>query len=383
MMDGKHYERVWRDLRFLAGGILRRLFHYEHPIVRPDAPNYLVVANHNTDLDPALVGLAFPRQMYFLASEHAFRMGFLSKLLNYFFAPLSRVKGATDAAAAMEIIRRLRKGDNLCLFAEGNRSFSGVTGPIFPATGKLAKASGAALVTFRLEGGYLTSPRWGKTLRKGRMRGQCVRVYTAEQLKTMSAAEVNAAIAADLFEDAFARQLADPCDYKGKRLAEGLEDALYLCPSCGGVATLKGAGDTFCCKQCGLTVVYTPRGFFAGAHAPFANVRDWDLWQLNALAELVEQSGDAPVFSNEGMRLFAIGAGHVATLVASGTLSMSRERLSIGETSFPIAEVSDMAVNGPSTVVFTANNAHYELKAADRSRYCGRKYLALYRLCKG
>ncbi len=382
MYDNRHYARTWRILRFLVGGALRRIFCYEHALVEPDAPNYLVVANHNTDLDPALVGLAFPRQMYFLASEHVFRRGFASRLLRYFFGPLSRVKGSTDAAAAMDVIRMLRKGNNLCLFAEGNRSFSGVTGPVFPATGKLAKASGAALVTFRLEGGYLTAPRWGKTLRRGRMRGRCMNVYTAERLKGMSADEVNAAIAADLFEDAFTRQLADPCDYRGKRLAEGLEDALFLCPVCGGVNTLRGHGDVCSCSACGLALTYTVRGFFEGKNAPFSTVRDWDGWQKTALAGLIEKSGDAPVFSNENMRLLVISADHGEQTVACGTLAMSREYLALGEKSFPIAEISDMALNGPSSVVFTAAGAHYEIAAAAR-RYCGRKYLLLYQLLRG
>lgn len=381
-MNSKHYERVWSVVRFLVGGTLRRLFAYEHTIERPAADNYLVVANHNTDLDPALVGLAFPRQMYFLASEHAFRMGFASRVLTYLFAPISRIKGATDAAAAMELIRRLRKGDNLCLFAEGNRSFSGVTGPIFPATGKLAKASGAALVTFKLEGGYLTSPRWSTTLRRGHMRGYCVNTYSPEQLRAMRPDEINAAIATDLFEDAYARQQVAPCDYKGKRLAEGLEDALFLCPVCGGVSTLKGCGDTFRCSACGMTATYTPSGLLTGEKLPFTTVRDWDAWQQTALSALLETAGDATLFSNADICLLAVGQKHSASVVASGTLTMSRLCLTVGTIVIPLAQISDMAIAGPTTLMFTANGVHYEMRAADKRRYCGRKYLLAYQQLK-
>jgi 1-acyl-sn-glycerol-3-phosphate acyltransferase len=51
------------------------------------------LANHNTDLDPALLALSFPYHMYFVASEHVFRKGFVSWLLKYFFAPISRTRG--------------------------------------------------------------------------------------------------------------------------------------------------------------------------------------------------------------------------------------------------------------------------------------------------
>ena len=90
----------------------------------------LVVANHNMDYDPILVSMAFDDHLYFVASEHVFRWGLLSRLLVWAFAPIARMKGTADAQSAMQILRTLRKGRNVCLFAEGNRSFNGVTGPI-------------------------------------------------------------------------------------------------------------------------------------------------------------------------------------------------------------------------------------------------------------
>ncbi len=133
----------------------------------------------------------------------------------------------------------------MCLFAEGNRSYNGVTGPIFPATGKLAKATGASLVTYRFEGGYLTTPRWSRSTRKGNMRGYVVNVYSPEQLKTMSPEEVNQRIREDIMEDAFDRQLTMPYRYKGKDLAKGLEHALYFCPKCGKTGTLHSSKKHF------------------------------------------------------------------------------------------------------------------------------------------
>ncbi len=388
MEQTRYYQNGWNLVRTLAGGALKAIFAFECELVAPEVPNYFVVANHNCDLDPALVALSFPKQMFFVASEHVFRFRLGGWLLQRLFAPISRIKGATDASAAMDVIRTLRTGGNVCLFAEGNRSFNGVTGPIFPATGKLAKASGAALVTYKLEGGYLTTPRWAKTQRRGRMRGYCVNVYSAEQLKAMTAKEVNQAIANDLLEDAFTRQLADPQDYRGKRLAEGLEDALFLCPRCGGIRTLKGRDDQFGCQGCGLTLTYTKQGFFSGESIPFTTVRDWDAWQREALDKLVQEglSGspaqmEKPLFKNPDLELLAIDQNHKETMISKGTLSMSLTAMGVGEQSFSIGEISDMALNGPTTLVFTVNGCHYEIPPKGR-RYCGRAYLLLYQAVK-
>ena len=37
----------------------------------------------------------------------------------------------------------------------------------------------------------------------------------------------------DLYEDAYERQLAEPQKYKGKNIAEGMENLLFICPECG------------------------------------------------------------------------------------------------------------------------------------------------------
>lgn len=379
-MQARHY-RTWRILQRVARGPLQRIFCFTCEKAEPGIEPYLVVCNHNTDLDPALVALSFPdKQMYFVASEHVFRKGLPSKLLNYFFAPISRMKGSTDAAAALEILRTLRKGKNVCLFAEGNRSFNGVTGPVFPATGKLSKASGAALITYKLEGGYLTSPRWSKTLRKGRMLGYVVNVYPPEQLKTMTPEQINAAIAADLYEDAYERQAAEPVDYVGKRLAEGLENALYICPRCGKTGTLKSEGDRFFCT-CGMEVQYTVRGTFAGAEVPFENVRDWDVWQTERMQEMAAQAGREPVLSDTGMSLQLVDEQHRSQTIATGMLTMSAEELRVGEQAFSLASINSMAQIGASTILFTAEGKHYEL-LSDAHYYCGRKYITLYQLLK-
>ena len=379
----KRHRAVWNFLQATLRGALKRFFHYECEEVRPGAAPYLVVANHNVDLDPALVGMSFREQMYFVASEHVFRKGFASWLLNYCFGPISRMKGTTDAAAALGVLRAMRGGYNVCLFAEGNRSFNGVTGPIFPATGKLAKAAGGALVTYRIEGGYLTSPRWSRSMRKGKMRGSCVNIYTREQLKDMTPEEVNAHIREDLFEDAFERQLENPARFRGRNIAEGLENALYFCPKCSRAATLHSKGDRFFC-DCGFHVRFTETGFFEGEDAPFSTVRDWDAWQNGRIAAYIGALCDGEeAFFDEGMQLIGVGERHRSSELEAGRLSMSKRALSLGSHVFPLEKIANMGMIGTSKIMFsTTDGVFYELRSGS-GVYCGRKYYTLYHLLKG
>jgi hypothetical protein len=111
-------------------------------------------------------------------------MGFASTLIRFFFSPVVFPKGGTDPRPLRDILDRLRNGKNVCLFAEGNRSFSGRTNRIAESTGKLARFSGAALITYRLRGGYFVASRWGRKMRKGPIWGESVGYYSPQELKS-------------------------------------------------------------------------------------------------------------------------------------------------------------------------------------------------------
>ena len=150
---------------------MRLAFNYRFEPIKDVEGPMIVVANHNCDLDPVMVGLACPH-MYFVASEHIFRRPAIAWLLEVFLSPIARRKGSVDASTVMEIRSRIKAGHNIAIFPEGNRSLDGRTGVIHPTTGKLIKAFGATLVTYHLEGGFFTTPRWGFGIRKGKMTGR-------------------------------------------------------------------------------------------------------------------------------------------------------------------------------------------------------------------
>lgn len=370
----KRYRFLWRLLYPFASAWLKRKFRYTPEVCTLPGP-FLVLCNHNTDWDPLLLAIAFPEYMSFVASEHIFRWGLAGKFIVWAMNPIARLKGTTAGDTAMTILRRLRKGVSVAMFAEGNRSFNGLTNPILPATGKLARSSGATLITYRLDGGYFTSPRWSAALRRGKMTGAVVNVYTPEQLKAMTPDAVNAAIRADLAVDAYAVQREEMVAYRGKALAEHLECVLCRCPKCGKIGTLKSAGDTLSCP-CGFSVRYNEYGFFEGEDAPFDNVTDWDAAQTEALLALSDAAGDGPIFSDGGMTLKEIDLDeHSETGLGTGSMTLYADRLECCGRVFPLADLTGFSLVQAQRVDFVCAGRNYEITSPEVR--CTRKYMTV------
>ena len=379
MDDYARHGKIWRILYALCHRWICRKFALEHRDLDIEGP-VLLIPVHSCAWDPLLVAMSLPRkQVYFVASEHLFRLGPVSRLLNWLVAPIPRRKASSGADTVKACLRQLRSGHSVCLFAEGEQCWDGRSQPVFPATGKLARASGATLVTFKIEGGYLSCPRWGKGVRRGRTRGYPVGIYSPEELKAMTPSEIDACIDRDLREDAWERQRQDPVRFRGRRRAEGLEQLLYLCPACGKISTLGTKGDRIFCS-CGLDLRYEETGALspvgAGSAAPFPDPGQWADWQREQLRRRVFPEGE-PLFSDEGLILRKLCQGHREEELGRGRLEQWQDRLVCAGRVFPLTEISDMAAVLSSRLLLSCGDAYYEILGKRGTNML--KYLQIWR----
>ena len=234
----RFHQRVIDVLQVLVAPVVKRIYAFRTEFTEGLDGPFLLLANHVTAVDPVLICTSFRQQMYIVASEHLMQKGFGSRLLRFLFAPIARRKGDTAVTTVKQMLSYLKAGYNVCVFPEGTCSFDGTNPPFLPTIGKVAKAAKVSLVTYRFTGGYFTLPRWGRGIRRGAYAGHTVRIYSPDELKTMSDGEINAHIRADLEENAYARQAQNPVAYRSRRRAELLESAFFLCPQCRRVGTL-------------------------------------------------------------------------------------------------------------------------------------------------
>lgn len=379
MKPEKRHAIAYRFGRVLLEPVFRFFLHYQAEPVPVLPFPYVVIPNHTTDLDFLLPFKPFKTPLYFVAGENLFRSKPLRLLIEYFFDPIKKQKGDTDVRAVVTMLRRIRQGSSICLFAEGNTTFDGITGGFPASTGTFVRTSGAGLVTYRFEGGYLTFPRWAHSIRRGHITGRLARIYTPGELAGMTPEEINAAITRDISYDAYAAQEKTPAAFRGRKMAEGLENVLYMCPSCRGIGTISGQGNQLSCA-CGMSAAYTEYGLLSGA-APFRNVRDWAKWQRKRLEEQVRESEGEALLRDEEQTLCLQMPDHSLQPVDNGTLEMSREELRLGGTHFPLSKITGLALYRKNTLLFTdAAGSHYQVLSGRKRS--GLKYRDLYEIIK-
>jgi 1-acyl-sn-glycerol-3-phosphate acyltransferase len=219
----------------------------------------LIVSNHVNPIDPILITDTFGQQIYYIASEIIFSNGLISRLLEFCFAPIPKMKSQTDVGAIKEMITIAKQGGSVAVFVEGNSSFNGGPYPFEDSIGKLVLKLKLPLVIFNIKGGYLTKPRWSVYPKRGLYTGGVREIIPYENYKDMSAEEISKLIREKIDVNAYRDSL--DIDYKGKKRAEGLQRLLFTCPECHTPNSVFTKGHYYYCDHCGLKAEYTVRGY--------------------------------------------------------------------------------------------------------------------------
>lgn len=154
----------WHLLHFLCFIYFIPFYRYRawgiHNI--PDEGPVLFVSNHQSFLDPIIVGLgAHKRQFYAMARSTLWT----NKVLAFLISSLNAVpveRGESDIKAMRKCLDVLAAGHGLLIFPEGTRTLDGTTGAFETGTMLLIKRSGATVVPVAIEGAFEVWPKGRK-----------------------------------------------------------------------------------------------------------------------------------------------------------------------------------------------------------------------------
>ena len=127
----------------------------------PPTGGVLLVTNHESYLDPALIGAQLWRPISYLAKSELFENRFFGWLISNLYAFPVR-QGAGDVGAMRETIRRLQEGHLLNIFPEGSRTETGEMLPIESGVALVIRRAGVPVVPVVIDGSYEAWPKGRK-----------------------------------------------------------------------------------------------------------------------------------------------------------------------------------------------------------------------------
>lgn len=150
----------------LFGSAYRSLFGLkvigrEH-LVRDGA--VLIVSNHESFLDPPLIGTLFHDEMFYLARKSLMK-GALLKWIYLAWNSIPVDQERPDMTSLKAIIKLLASGKRVLVFPEGERSLDGTIGVAQPGVGLIAVKSNAVIQPIRIEGAREALPRGSGRIR--------------------------------------------------------------------------------------------------------------------------------------------------------------------------------------------------------------------------
>ena len=213
---------------------------------------FIVVSNHASRLDYIFTGLAFlPHRMNFVAGYNEFFRSHLA-LVFRLLQVIPKKNFVPDIYAMREIKRILKSGGSICIFPEGMSSISGANQPVALGSAKFLKSCGVPVYSTHIAGGYLSSTKYCLDERYGRVDVTVDLLFSPEQLKNMSEAEILERLHENLKQDDYAWNKREHVAFTGaEKMAHNMHDLLYWCPRCGSEFTMHGEGKTLVCTHCG------------------------------------------------------------------------------------------------------------------------------------
>lgn len=251
-------------------------------------PPFIVLGNHTSLLDPALVQCALEKyHCCFLTTDFYFRQPVIGKILKLFGA-IPKTQFLPDIRSARGALTVIARGGVIGIFPEGRRSIDGSCCDIPESIARLIKKLKVPVVAVKTNGGYLAWPRWSPFWRKGRVETAARQILSAADIDRLDPEQIYAVVRRELaYNDYEWNRLAKE-RYCHRRAAEQLHHLLHQCPRCLREQTMRSKGKELYCSACGNTAVIDEFGFLQPADPAcvvFADPVKWAAWQREAMSE--------------------------------------------------------------------------------------------------
>ena len=250
---------------------------------------YMLLSNHMSFVDFELVSVGtYPQRMNNVVNIDGY---YMRPWLMEWIGSIATRKFTTDYHLILSIRKVLERGDVLCMYPEARYSPCGTTSYIPDTVGAVVKKNNVPVVVALHRGNHLHSPAWNfRKKRKVPLHTTITQILTLEQVKSMTAAEINEKIREALQYDDYRYQKENGILITEPFRAEGLHKVLYQCPHCKTESKMDSKGTEIFCNECGKRWTLNEDGTLSAneGETEFSHVPDWFEWERAQVREQLE-----------------------------------------------------------------------------------------------
>ncbi len=236
----------------------------------------LILMNHSSLIDLEIASrIFFPKRYGIVCTSD----GFVGKeWLMRLIGCIPTRKFVTDISLMGSMSAAFKKGAHVLMYPEASYTFDGCNGTLPRRLGIMFKKLGVPVVTVITEGAFSYDPLYnGLQKRRVKVSAEVRCLYSAEEVKTFSVAELDKGLDEAFTFDNFAWQRKNKIAITEKFRADGLNRILYKCPHCLSEGKTVGKGTTLTCNSCGKVYelgIYGDISALDGDSA-FTHIPDW------------------------------------------------------------------------------------------------------------
>ena len=243
-------------------------------------PPYVLLCNHNAfmDFSVALKATRFKRVNFVVAIDGYLKREWLLR----FIGCICKRKFTRDITLIKQLKLVKKRGDIAAIYPEARYSLCGTTAVLPESVGKLAKMLDIPIVTLICHGHHVNSPFFNLPDHKVKgTEATMTCLLTPEQLRSMSAEEIQKCIEKAFVYDDYAWQAEKKIAVTYPKRAEGLQKVLYQCPHCGREYRMSASGATLRCDECGKAWSMDEYGALKATEGEteFSHIPDWYEWE--------------------------------------------------------------------------------------------------------
>ena len=280
----------------------------------------LILMNHSSFTDMKMAyAMLYPRKLGIVTTTDGF-IGILGILMKYLGCiPTQKFVSDISLIRDMEYMLKENKASVL-MYPEASYTFDGTATALPRKMGVLLKKLNVPVVTIITKGAFARDPLYNMLqLRKVKVSAHMKCLFTPEELKEKTVAELDEMLDKEFSFDNFAWQRDNNVVIDEPFRADGLERILYKCPHCGAEGQMEGKGIGLTCHGCGKKWEMDTLGQLHAleGETEYPHIPDWYAWERGCVRQELEDgtySLDTDV--DIGMMvnykaIYMVGQGHL------------------------------------------------------------------------